>query len=487
MNGVFSKSARPNVFMDPSPQTNKKRASLLGLDLPGSGEDGSVLLGDRDGVEEVVGLSAGSLVHVAHRVVVWAAVDVVLAAGGLWEWAAGPLEALSEDLLLAAAGVSGWAAVGVRALVGWWWGWWGWWRWWGWWGWWWVWSALLRVHGVLQDSALSGLSSGGHAELDVSLHSPAGSPAVLHDPVWLVSGGVVPDGEDSVVELVSAIGGEDSSGVVLEGGVVGLDGNADWLGGDGLLQVILAVDWDVLVSANGHDVVGLLLGVAGSSLGGVSVVILGVNTSVAHDVLEGVVHDSSVASHVDLVAVDELLLGKADELAGLDEVDSLHGTGGGEGPAGAALLLVLDWDDGSLLAPVDGGGSGDVGVGESGQVLPGLPELGLQAWVQVLLLVLLDGQVGEAGESQVEGLLLGVNLPDVVKVVGEDLEPLGDLLDVIDVGRLELLQPGVEVLEVSSLVEGLNVLWVSVDRDAGEGDGGQDGKDSDGLVHLYSR
>lgn len=24
MNGVFSKSARPNVFMDPSPQTNKK-------------------------------------------------------------------------------------------------------------------------------------------------------------------------------------------------------------------------------------------------------------------------------------------------------------------------------------------------------------------------------------------------------------------------------------------------------------------------------
>ena len=130
MNGVFSKSAHPNVFMDPSPQTNKKRASLLGLDLPGSGEDGSVLLGDRDGVEEVVGLSAGSLVHVAHRVVVWAAVDVVLAAGGLWEWAAGPLEALSEDLLLAAAGVSGWAAVGVGALVGWWWGWWGWWTCW---------------------------------------------------------------------------------------------------------------------------------------------------------------------------------------------------------------------------------------------------------------------------------------------------------------------------------------------------------------------
>ena len=102
------------------------RLHLLGHDLPGSGEDGWLLLGDWNKVAEDVkniALSAGSLGDVAHWVVVWAAVDVVRAASGLWKWAASPLEALSEDLLLAAAGVSGGAAVRGRALVRWWWRW----------------------------------------------------------------------------------------------------------------------------------------------------------------------------------------------------------------------------------------------------------------------------------------------------------------------------------------------------------------------------
>ena len=51
-------------------------------------------------------------------------------------------------------------------------------------------------------------------------------------------------------------------------------------------------------------------------------------------------------------AVDEILLGEADELAGGAVVHGLEGAGGGEAPAGAALALVLDWSHGSLLPPV---------------------------------------------------------------------------------------------------------------------------------------
>ena len=77
------------------------------------------------------------------------------------------------------------------------------------------------VDRVFQDSALAGGVSDVDREPDVSGLSPAGSPAVLHDPVWGVSGGVKTNGEDSVVEGVSAgVLSDDSTPVVLEHKVV---------------------------------------------------------------------------------------------------------------------------------------------------------------------------------------------------------------------------------------------------------------------------
>lgn len=49
------------------------------------------------------------------------------------------------------------------------------------------------------------------------------------------------------------------------------------------------------------------------------------------DELESVIHETTVAALVDLVAVHELLLRKRDELAGLEEVGTLDSTSGGEG------------------------------------------------------------------------------------------------------------------------------------------------------------
>jgi len=55
----------------------------------------------------------------------------------------------------------------------------------------------------------------------------------------------------------------------------------------------------------------------------------GVDTAVVDDVLEGVVHQTTVAALVAVAAraVDEVLLGQGDELVVLLEESSLHGAG----------------------------------------------------------------------------------------------------------------------------------------------------------------
>ena len=53
-----------------------------------------------------------------------------------------------------------------------------------------------------------------------------------------------------------------------------------------------------------------------------------------------------------LGAVHQVLLGEGDQLAGGLEVGALHGARGREGPAGTALLLVLDGSHIALLHPV---------------------------------------------------------------------------------------------------------------------------------------
>ena len=71
-------------------------------------------------------------------------------------------------------------------------------------------------------------------------------------------------------------------------------------------------------------------------------------------------------------AVDQVLLTERDELAGLAEGLSLEGSGGAEGPAAAALALVLDGSDVALGAPVHGGRHLHVQRGhESGALLLG--------------------------------------------------------------------------------------------------------------------
>lgn len=173
-----------------------------------------------------------------------------------------------------------------------------------------------------------------HDHLDETSISPGLAPGVLDDPVWHVTGGVVSDSEDTMVKSSSARSSEDSGLVKLESRLVGLDSDRDWLVGNGLHQSSLVHGWNILVSRD----LDLWWGDGGGIASGISssVWVLGLgDESVLHDILEGVVHETTSASTVDLVARDKLLLGVSDlgvKLAGGNLVDTLNSSNSGEGP-----------------------------------------------------------------------------------------------------------------------------------------------------------
>jgi hypothetical protein len=77
---------------------------------------------------------------------------------------------------------------------------------------------------------------------------------------------------------------------------------------------------------------GVLGGLAGSSSSGISVVILEI-LSVLLGIYESVGLPSTIASVGLGVAINELLLGEGEELAGSEEVSTLNSGSSGESPA----------------------------------------------------------------------------------------------------------------------------------------------------------
>lgn len=240
--------------------------------------------------------------------------------------------------------------------------------------------------------------------------SPDGSPAVLDDPVVLVGGGVgvVPDDDHRVVDGAAARGVDDARGVRLENG--GVDADGDGLLRHGRHQALLIFGLHHLKVADG-GVVGRVV-VALAVLGGIrGVVGLQSDAALVHDPLHGPPWNAAVAASVlsaalleataVVGAVNDLLLGQGHELPRRDGHGALDGAGGGEGPARAALALVLHGGDSVVLAPVDGcrkAGGQQLGPGE---VLDGVQELALEAGV--LGLELLGAEVGELVQLHVEG------------------------------------------------------------------------------------
>ena len=266
---------------------------------------------------------------------------------------------------------------------------------------------------LLLDAADASAVDG--SDSDVTLLTPGLAPRVPDDVVVLTVLGAIADGGDGVVEVGAASGGVEDAGLVkLEGELVGLDGDGDGLLGDGGLELGDGVGGDVRVVVNEVLLEGGI-GLAGAGDAGAgSVRVVGLElVGGGLEVLEGGVLPATVATEGGVVARDDLLLGHGDELAGLDEVSTLEGCDGGEGPAGTAASLVLDVVDGTLGPPVD---VSVVGLGKSG-VLDVLAGVNLGAEDGLVLGV---GPGGELVVANSVGAVLGVVLHDEGVLLGEE-------------------------------------------------------------------
>jgi len=201
---------------------------------------------------------------------------------------------------------------------------------------------------------------------DVTAHAPRGSPTVLDDPVVLAAGGTITNSEHTMVEGGGAAGRlvVDASGVELEGVLRSIDGDASGTLGNLGLKIRFAARGHIDVGSELRTAVGGVV-LAGSILSGVRIGRLGIDTAVGDDVLEGLGHETTVTTLVALRtrAINQVLLGEADEGTSVEGMSTFKRTSSGERPARTALALVLDASDYALGPPVNGGReSGDVGL-----------------------------------------------------------------------------------------------------------------------------
>jgi len=114
-----------------------------------------------------------------------------------------------------------------------------------------------------------------------------------------------------------------------------INGNGDWSVNNGLLESRFRSRLNISVGGDGGtNVVTVELAGVRSS-GSVWVGSFGINTTVLDDVLEGLVHQSSLASHVSLGggAVNQVLFREGNEVSSGELVGSFNGSSGGESPA----------------------------------------------------------------------------------------------------------------------------------------------------------
>jgi len=190
-------------------------------------------------------------------------------------------------------------------------------------------------------------------DVDVTLVSPPGVPRVADaEDVVAANVGVAGDDDGVVDAALAGAWGEDATLVEVE--VSGVDGDGGGaVGVDVGEESSLALDSvDASDASGGHGsvvtaaTVAGLVGVGGLRGGATSVVDVGPG---------GAVPASVATVVVGVGAVDHLLGGEGGEAASGDGPLGLEGLNRSEGPAGAALSLVLDGGDDAALSPVEEG------------------------------------------------------------------------------------------------------------------------------------
>jgi len=195
------------------------------------------------------------------------------------------------------------------------------------------------------------------ADTDVTLFTPIFAPRVTDDPVIDVVLSTVTDTADGMVEEDSgALAVIVDTGVVqLEGGVAGIDANGSRaVLSDVILEMGLGEDegGDVLLDLGVGGLGGVEVALSNGGVVWIFIFVLEETVLVLLDVVESSRGDTTVAARA--AAIDEVLLGEGIEVLVVDGPGRLHGLDCGEGPAGAALGLILDGVDNARITPIEG-------------------------------------------------------------------------------------------------------------------------------------
>ena len=234
----------------------------------------------------------------------------------------------------------------------------------------------------------------------------------------------ITNNQNSVVELGGAASGfvVNTRLVELERVVRSIDGNTDGAnGGSGGLEIRFASGGNGLEAGHGGGLVGDVVSALQGSSGLVRVARFAVNTVVVDDVLESISHFTTLATltSVRSGAINKVLFRKSDKGVSREFPLSFHGASGGEGPARAALSLVLDGGDSTSISPINTGWECLGRVGDE-QVVLG-------EWLSALVTVhssaeFLVGEVSEVVHGELDAGVSGVVLTNELQVLLEDVE-----------------------------------------------------------------
>ena len=228
-----------------------------------------------------------------------------------------------------------------------------------------------------------------------------------------------------MVELAGRARGRvvDTSVVELERGLTSIDGNRDRSLRVGSQEIVFVSGWDVGVFSKGGTSVSSVVLASVGRLHLVWVGLFSVNSSVLDDVVHGVGHQTSVASHVTFSprAVHQVLFGESNKAVSGKLVASFDGSGGGERPARTALSLVLNSSDDSFLSPVKFSWDGSH-VDIIDEHFTSISLVGLHVETVVELLEFSVAQVSEFVEGNGESVVrVGIVLSNEVIVILEGL------------------------------------------------------------------
>ena len=286
-------------------------------------------------------------------------------------------------------------------------------------------SRSLGSVGITGNSSDKALVSA-FFDADVSILTPSGSPRVLNNPVGSGVLEVHTNEEDTMVNLSRNAVGHDTTSVGLPRGGIDGDGDGADSGKSGSHVSFSVTNIGVASDLGAFGLAGTLA--SGNLTVTRDVRVVGFTSDPAvpfgDDGGPGVVHEATVAAVILLVTRDEFLFRESDEVVAGEEPLAFNTTSGREGPARAALTLVLDVGDGTLLTPID---FFDLGGAEG---LLFSEAVALSFFLVVIVGVVVDleffsGEVREFIVTELGKRVLGGHLVSSLHVLVVDLFTLG--------------------------------------------------------------